>query len=257
MRVVPVPCLSDNFAYLIHAEGSRRAAVVDPSEAAPVLAALEREGLELGAILNTHHHFDHVGGNEELRAKYPDVAVFGHASDRGRIPAQTEFLEEGNEIEVVGLRFSILHIPGHTTGAVAYVGHGAVFTGDTLFAGGCGRLFEGTPAMMYESLNVKLAALPDDTKVYFGHEYTQSNLRFAAHVEPSNPAVRAKAERVARQRDSGEHTTPSTMLEEKQTNPFMRVDQKEIIESVAARLDGDRSPAVVLGAVRAEKDAFR
>ena len=139
MRVVVVPCLSDNFAYLIHAEGSRQAAVVDPSEAAPVLAAVEREGLELVAILNTHHHFDHVGGNEELRAKFPGVPVYGHASDDGRIPEQTAKLEEGQQIEVAGLQFRILHIPGHTTGAVAYVGEGAVFTGDTLFAAGCGR----------------------------------------------------------------------------------------------------------------------
>jgi hydroxyacylglutathione hydrolase len=257
MRVVPVPCLSDNFAYLIHAEGSRKAAVVDPSEAAPVLAALEREGLELGAILNTHHHFDHVGGNEELRAKFPEVPVYGHASDRGRIPEQTGFLEEGQKIEVVGLGLSILHIPGHTTGAVAYVGHGAVFTGDTLFAAGCGRLFEGTPAMMYASLNEKLAALSDDTRVYFGHEYTQSNLRFAAHVEPSNQDVHAKAERVAAQRARGEHTTPSTIGEEKKTNPFLRVQQPEVVAHVEAQLGTDRGPVAVLGAVRAEKDAFR
>lgn len=257
MRVVAVPCLQDNFAYLVHAQGSKAALVVDPSEAAPVLEALEREGLELVGILSTHHHWDHVGGNEELARRFPALRVFGHASDRGRIPGQTDEVEHGKSIDVAGLHFDILHIPGHTTGAVAYVGHGAVFTGDTMFAAGCGRLFEGTAAMMYASLNEKLGSLPDDTRVYFGHEYTQSNLRFAAHVEPSNPDVRAKAERVAEQRARGEHTTPSTIGEERRTNPFMRVDRPEIIERVAARLGADRSPVAVLGAVRAEKDEFR
>lgn len=257
MRVVAVPCLSDNFAYLVVAPGRREAIVVDPSEAAPVIAALEREGLTLGAIFNTHHHGDHVGGNAELKARYGGVDVYGHSSDEGRIPEQSVKLEEGQHIDVLGLGFDILHIPGHTTGAVAYVGHGAVFTGDTLFAAGCGRLFEGTPEMMNSSLNEKLGRLPDETRVYFGHEYTASNLKFAAHVEPSNRDVQAKAERVREMLARGEHTTPSTMGEEKRTNPFMRVDQPEIIERVKARLADDRSPAAVLGAVRAEKDNFR
>ena len=257
MRVVAVPCLKDNFAYLIHAEGSKEALVVDPSEAEPVLAALEREGLSLVGILNTHHHWDHVGGNEDLLKRFPGIPVFGHASDRGRIPGQTDELEHGGRMQAGGLSFDVLHIPGHTTGAVAYVGGGAVFTGDTLFAGGCGRLFEGTPAMMHASLNEKLGALPDETKVYFGHEYTESNLRFAAHVEPSNADVREKAKRVAEQRARGEHTTPSTIGEERRTNPFMRVDQDEIAKRVAARLGDARDPVSVLGAVRAEKDEFR
>jgi hydroxyacylglutathione hydrolase len=256
MQVTVVPCLKDNYAYILCAEGSTRAVLVDASEAAPVERALESLGLTLGAILATHHHHDHVGGNAELCAPRAGLRVFGHSSDRGRIPEQTDFLEHGQAIEVEGLRFSILHIPGHTLGAVGYFGHGAVFTGDTLFAAGCGRLFEGTPAQMYESLNVKLAALPDDTRVYCGHEYTASNLRFAAHVEPSNANVSAKAERVAALRARGEPTVPSTLAEERATNPFMRCDSSELIASVQSRLTEDRSPAAVLGAVRTAKDSF-
>ncbi|HMJ10461.1 MAG TPA: hydroxyacylglutathione hydrolase C-terminal domain-containing protein, partial [Polyangiaceae bacterium] len=152
--------------------------------------------------------------------------------------------------------FSVMHIPGHTLGAIAYIAEGSVFTGDTLFAAGCGRLFEGTPAMMHESLNVKLASLPDRTRVFFGHEYTESNLKFAAHVEPSNPAIAEKARRVAELRSSGQWTTPSTLAEEKSTNPFMRVTSPEILKSVASRLAGSTEPASVLGAVRAAKDSF-
>ncbi len=256
MEVTVVPCLKDNYAYLLRAPGAERAVVVDASEAEPVLAALEKLGVPLGAILSTHHHPDHVLGNEGLVTRYPGIPVFGSAHDQGRIPAQTRAVSDGEEITVEGLTFRCLLVPGHTLGAVAYYGHGAVFTGDTLFAGGCGRLFEGTPAMMYESLNVKLGALPPETQVYCGHEYTGSNLRFAHHIEPSNAAVRSKAARVAMLRTKDEPTVPSTLADERATNPFMRCDSAEIIANVAASLAEDRSPAAVLGAVRAAKDAF-
>jgi hydroxyacylglutathione hydrolase len=256
MQVTIVPCLSDNYAYVLLAPGSKRAVVVDPGEAEPVERALETLGVTLGAILATHHHGDHVGGNSALVQRYPGIKVFGYASDRGRIPAQTEFLEDGQDILVEGLAFRALHIPGHTLGAVAYAGEGSVFTGDTLFAAGCGRLFEGTPAQMHQSLNVTLAALPDATLVYCGHEYTASNLRFAAHLEPTNTAVSEKAKRVAEQRAQNIATVPSTLEEEKATNPFMRVDSPAIIERFAEGLGGDRSPAAILGAVRAAKDKF-
>jgi hydroxyacylglutathione hydrolase len=261
MLVTPVPCLKDNYAYILRADGSDAALVVDPSEAGPVLAALEQQRLRLVGILNTHHHHDHVGGNEELVRQTGAGAVCAHASDRGRVPGQTMALEHGQTLELAGLHFRILHIPGHTRGAVGYVTDGpggAVFTGDTMFAAGCGRLFEGTPAQMHESLNVKLGALPDDTRVYCGHEYTANNLRFAAHVEPDNAAVAAKAARVAAQRERGEPTVPSTMGEERATNPFMRCHLPALARAVADRLPpgGPGDPVAVLGAVRAAKDAF-
>lgn len=256
VEVTVIPCLKDNYAYLLRAPGSARGVIVDASEAAPILAVLQKLGVALGAILSTHHHPDHVLGNEELVSRYPGIDVVGSAYDHGRIPAQTRSVSDGDSVTVEGLTFQCLLVPGHTLGAVAYFGHGAVFTGDTLFAGGCGRLFEGTPAMMNDSLNVKLAALPPDTRVYCGHEYTASNLRFAAHVEPGNAAVTAKAARVAALREKGEPTVPSTLAEERATNPFMRCDSAEIIAHVAERLAGNRAPDAVLGAVRAAKDAF-
>jgi hydroxyacylglutathione hydrolase len=262
MIVIPVPCLSDNYAYIVSADGSDTALVVDPSEAGPVLAALEQRRLKLAAILNTHHHHDHVGGNEDVVKKTGVAAVCGHASDRGRIPAQTRFLEHGETLELGGIRLHVIHNPGHTRGAVSYVAEdadgSAVFTGDTLFASGCGRLFEGTAKQMYESLNVKLGALPDGTRVYCGHEYTANNLRFAAAIEPGNAAVKAKAARVAELRARGEPTVPSTMRDERATNPFMRCTSPEIIRNVEDRMAGGSpsDPAAVLGAIRAAKDAF-
>ncbi len=256
MKVVPVPCLNDNFAYLIWPEGQKMAAVVDPSEAEPVRRALADHGLSLGAILNTHHHWDHVGGNEALLKDTPTLRVFGHVTDAGRIFGQTEQLEHGQEFELLGMTFRTLHIPGHTTGAVAYVVEDAVFTGDTLFAGGCGRLFEGTPKMMHTSLNVHLSALPDATRVYFGHEYTLSNLKFAAHVEPENADVRTKTERVAKLLADGQHSTPSSIGEERLTNPFMRCDAAGVRAHVAGKVPAGAPAHAVLGAIRAEKDAF-
>ncbi len=256
MQVTIVPCLQDNYAYVLLAPGSTRAVVVDPGEAEPIERSLAAQGLTLGAVLATHHHGDHVGGTRLLAQRFPGLRVLGHASDRGRIPEQTEFLEHGASVTVEGLTFDVLHIPGHTLGAVAYAGQGAVFTGDTLFAAGCGRLFEGTPAQMYESLNVKLAALPDETLVYCGHEYTASNLRFAAHLEPSNAAISAKAVAIADKRSRGEFSVPSTLAEEKATNPFMRIGSPELQKSLASSLPADRSPADILGAVRAAKDKF-
>ena len=190
MRVVPVPCLKDNYAYLV-IDGDR-AAVVDPGEAAPVLAAIARERVELAAIWLTHHHHDHVGGVGGL----PQVEVVAHELDRTRAPRVTRAVSDGDEVTLGVLHARIIHNPGHTTGAISYVVAGCVFTGDTLFGAGCGRLFEGTPAMMHASL-AKLAALPAETRVYFGHEYTAANLRFAAAAEPSNAAVAARAARHA------------------------------------------------------------
>lgn len=255
MRVLPVPCLRDNYAYLVSAEGSGEAVVIDPSEAAPVLAVLEREGLKLLAVLNTHHHWDHVGGNDELVARFGALPVFAHASDFGRVPKQTERVEEGNAFEVAGLLFRPLHVPGHTLGAVAYcVGEGAeqaVFTGDTLFVAGCGRLFEGTPEQMFASLSGKLGKLPGATRVYCGHEYASNNLRFAQFVEPENEAVKKKLDAAALAKSRGEFMIPSTIAEELGTNPFLRCEEP----AVRDRFPGS-TPAEVLGAVRKAKDNF-
>lgn len=256
IEVDVVPCLKDNYAYVVRPVGSKSVAVVDASEAGPVLAALERLEVQPVAVLCTHHHYDHVGGNEELARRFPGLEFFGHASDRGRIPAQTRFLEHGDEFDVAGMHFRVQHIPGHTMGAIAYIVEDVVFTGDTLFAAGCGRLFEGTPAMMYESLNEKLGKLPPETRVYCGHEYTVSNLKFAAHVEPGNEAVKKKAQIAAALREQGKPTVPSTIADELATNPFMRVDSPEIRAAAAKHSPGKASPSDVLGAIRAMKDAF-
>ena len=260
MEVHLVPCLSDNYCYLLHQPGSRDAVVVDASEEAPVLQALEKLGLNAVAILATHHHVDHVGGNEGVLKRFPNARVFGYRTDKGRIPGQTDLLEDNQEFDVGGIGVKALHIPGHTLGAVAYVAEGAAFTGDTLFAAGCGRLFDGTPAQMYESLNLTLGALPDDTRIYCGHEYTVNNLRFAESLEPGNPEIAKKLAWARAAREKGLPTLPSTMRDERLTNPFLRVAEKDVVAKVNERLkEGlsfDHSPQAVLAAVRAMKDAF-
>jgi hydroxyacylglutathione hydrolase len=238
--ILPIPCLKDNYAYLVVCDATRRAAIVDPSEADPVLDAVTRAGFAPEAIWNTHHHWDHVGGNLALKAKLSIEEVAGHASDRGRIDGQTRMLEEGDKLTLGKLEVSILHIPGHTTGAVAYVVTGdgdspAVFTGDTMFIAGCGRLFEGTPAMMFESLR-KLAALPDETRVYCGHEYTKSNLAFAKHVEPDNADITRWVELATAAARDKKPTVPSRISDEKRINPFVRArDVAELGERRAAK----------------------
>ena len=252
MRVLPVPCLDDNYAYLVAPEGAADAVVIDPSEPAPVLAALAREGLRLVAILATHHHHDHVGGIAGLCAALGPLPVYAHASDVGRVPEQTERVEEGQAFTIAGLTFHPLHVPGHTTGAVAYHVEDAVFTGDTLFVAGCGRLFEGTAAMMHASLSGKLAQLPAATRVYCGHEYTASNLRFARYAEPDNAAAEAALARANEKRARGEPTVPSTIGDELATNPFLRCDGA----AIRARFPG-ATAAEVFAAVRKAKDTFR
>lgn len=238
--IVAIPCLRDNYAYLVRCPETGRTAIVDPSEAAPVLAATKDTPPQ--EIWCTHHHHDHVGGNEELAAALKIERVVGHVSDKGRIPKQSVFLADGDSFTLGSLKVRVLHVPGHTTGAIAYVVEGdgapAVFTGDTLFLAGCGRLFEGTPAMMYESL-AKLAALPKETRVFCGHEYTQSNLKFAEHVEPESAAVKEAAEAVRALREAGKPTVPGTIATELATNPFLRAKSVEEL--------GDR---------RAKKDVF-
>jgi hydroxyacylglutathione hydrolase len=255
--IIPIPAFADNYIWLMREAG--KAAVVDPGDAAPVIAYLERERLELVAILNTHHHGDHVGGNRALLARWP-VPVFGPAHET--IPGVTQPLLEGDTVSVpaIELALSVLDVPGHTAGHIAcygqFAGGPVVFCGDTLFTGGCGRLFEGTPAQMLDSL-AKLAALPGDTRVFCGHEYTLANLRFAQAVEPANVPLQLRQAREQAKRDRGEPTVPSTITEERATNPFLRVDQPAVRKAAqrhAGRVLADR--VAVFAEVRAWKNTF-
>ncbi len=259
-RVLTIPAFNDNYLWLIH--DGVHAAVVDPGDAGPILAALQANGLALTAILLTHHHADHIGGVPALLQQYP-VPVFGPAHDG--IAAVTVPLAEGDRVDVPGLalRLDVMDVPGHTRGHIAYVtaprdgGAPWLFCGDTLFAGGCGRLFEGTPAQMAASLD-KLAALPGDTLVYCAHEYTLSNLRFALAVEPGNAALRARMEAEGAKRQRGEPTIPTTVALERNTNPFVRYAQPQIAAQLVAvgKLQGGEDPVAVFAALRLWKNTY-
>ncbi len=255
MKIVQIPLLRDNYGYLIVCQRTHTAAIIDPSEAEPVLRRIEQDKVALKAILNTHHHRDHTGGNEGLLAS-GKLEVYGHKSDAGRIPGLTRAVDEGDIIEIGDLRGVVLFIPGHTTGHVGYLFDGNLFCGDTLFTAGCGRLFEGTPEQMRASLE-KLMELPDQTKVYCGHEYTESNLRFAITLEPKNRKLMSRFEKVQGLRARGVSTVPSTLEEEKQTNPFLRWDSKEIQANLKAHSANLRlDPVSVFAKVRQLKDSF-
>ena len=263
MDVVAIPLLADNYGYLLIAPDGKRAALVDCSEAGPVLSEVRRRGVTLEAILSTHHHWDHVGGNVEVAGAIPGLRVFGSRADRERVPALTNALADGEEFEVAGLRGRAVYIPAHTSGHLAYYfDHGvsadrpAVFCGDTLFAAGCGRLFEGSPAQMMQSLS-KLAALPDATEVYCGHEYTEKNLRFAHDLEPANRDIADKLTRVHELRAAGKPTVPSTIGEEKRTNPFLRWDSPELRATLHARFpDLPAEPVAIFAKTRELKDNY-
>lgn len=258
LGVTWVRAFSDNYVWIVHGRGARdrRVAVVDPGDAAPVRKALDSRGLTLDSILVTHHHADHVGGVLGLLSHSP-VPVYGPA--RESIPGRTAALSEGDEVvlEGLGLRFRVLDIPGHTAGHIAYYGHGALFSGDTLFSAGCGRLFEGTAPQMLASLD-KLQALPSETRVYCGHEYTAQNLKFAAAVEPGNEAVEAYSAEVAVRRATDGATLPSTLGLEGRVNPFLRTRLPSVRRAAAAhagRAPGDDGEA--FAQVRSWKDGFR
>ena len=224
MRIITIPCLADNYAYLI--QHGDACAVIDPSAAAPVRAVLERERLKLTHILNTHHHGDHVDGNLELKAEFGALVV-GPEKDTHRIPGIDVGVGEKAGWQFAGLPVAVLEVPGHTLGAITYMIEANAFTGDTLFSCGCGRILEGDPEMMWASLN-KLMALPDETKLWVGHEYTQKNATFALTLEPENQALRMFANVVRQARAKNAPTMPSTMKLEKIVNPMLRPDSPEI-----------------------------
>lgn len=258
MRIVPIPVLADNYAYLLIDETTKEAGVVDPSEAGPVATAVRQEGVKLLSIINTHHHWDHVGGNKELLQEFPDLKVYGHKRDKDRTPGITNLVDEGDTISIGQHQGRFLFIPCHTSGHVAlyFPQEQAVFTGDTLFIAGCGRLFEGTAADMHNNM-VKLTALPDDTRVYCGHEYTVKNLQFALTLEPSNAKAQAKLQWAQDMRAKKQPTIPSTIAEEKEFNPFVRVHNAELQANVKKQFPELKvDPVAILEKTRYLKDNF-
>jgi len=247
------PCLSDNYGFLIHDPGMHVTASIDTPDAAAIEHALTEKGWRLTHILNTHHHQDHAGGNLALKHRY-GCTIVGPKADADRIPGIDVQVADGDAVAFGSVRARVFDVPGHTRGHIAYYfeSEGVAFVGDTLFALGCGRLFEGTPEQMWKSLS-KLKALPDDTLVYCAHEYTQSNARFALTVEPDNAALVRRAREIDAARANGEPTVPTTMGLEKATNPFLRPDSADLQRTLG--LVG-RDPVTVFGETRRRKDRF-
>ncbi len=257
LSVTPIRAFSDNYLWLIRGLRNPSAvAVVDPGDAEPVRRALRDQGLKLEAILVTHHHPDHVGGVVQLAEEYAP-AVFGPANES--IPGNPTRLREGDSVNLpaLGVTFNVLDVPGHTAGHIAYVGHGAVFCGDTLFSAGCGRLFEGTAEQMHRSLT-KLSGLPADTLVYCTHEYTLSNLRFAVAVEPDNAELLAYVERCKQLRTQDRETLPSNIGLEHSVNPFLRSACQSVKRAAEAHAGRTlQSETEIFATIRAWKDGFK
>lgn len=253
LEIVLVPALSDNYVYLLHDAGTGATAVVDPAEAEPVEAALAERGWTLSQIVNTHHHHDHIGGNDALKAKY-GVPIVGPRSEAARIPGMDVTVGDGDTVDIIGHTATVYETPGHTTGHIAFhiADSAALLCGDTLFALGCGRMFEGTPAQFWTSLST-LRSLPPETRIYCGHEYTQSNARFALSVDGGNAKLKARAEEIDRLRAAGRPTIPSTIGDELDTNPFLRADDPAMAAAVGM---AGADPVAVFAEIRKRKDAF-
>lgn len=286
VAIYRLPAFQTNYLFLLHDVQHQTAAIVDPGEFSPVKRLLDRLGARLTAIFNTHHHVDHIGANAALLQQYPGAIVYGGFHDRGRIPGQQFFLNDGDEVWFGNYRARVLFIPGHTRAHIAYYfpaqspnlgspnlgvagegflpepcpgdltaeytlgSQGDLFCGDTLFGAGCGRLFEGTPAEMLGSLD-KLRSLPDDTRIWCAHEYTLGNLEFALTIEPENAALHDRYIQVKDQRDRQEATIPSLLAMEKETNPFLRWDQRSVQQSM-----GSEDPVKTFRRLRGKKDLF-
>lgn len=254
LSVTPIPAFSDNYIWLLRQDSNPKVTVVDPGDAAPVIETLEREGLTLDCVLITHHHHDHTGGLPELIERYHPRVI---GPDNPRIEGIDERLSDGDECLVMGRRFEVLSVPGHTLDHIAFFAAGIpplLFCGDTLFSAGCGRLFEGSADQMHASLS-RLAALPGETLVFAAHEYTLANLRFAKAADPDNPIIDAYLNDCQLARDLERPTLPSTLARELQVNPFLRSDQAGVRESAAAK--GDTSSSLeTFATLRAWKDSF-
>lgn len=257
MKIVSIPCSFDNYSYLVICEETGSAAVVDPAEFYPVSLAIQQAGVRLQAVYCTHHHADHVGGLADLCDEFPGVQVYGHESDKRRILGMNGALTDGSTIRVGNILGQVLHTPGHTTGSLCFLVEDVLFTGDTLFGSGCGRLFEGSPQQMYNALNNRIKLLPWATRVYFGHEYTVHNLKFASFVEPDNQAVSKRLQQAKIQKEKGQPTTPSTLQIECATNPFLRCAEKGVIAGVVEKCIGDAlDPLSIFTALRHLRDSF-
>lgn len=257
MKIHHIPCLEDNYSYLIVDESTKEAAAVDPVEPEKLLEAANSHGLTLKLVLTTHHHWDHAGGNEKIKQLVPGIKVYGGSIDN--VKGCTHKVENGDKVSLgADVTILALHTPCHTQGHISYYvtgkedEHPAVFTGDTLFIASCGKFFEGTAEQMYQSLNVTLGSLPKPTRVYCGHEYSVKNLQFALTLEPDNLRIQQKLAWAQNQRQAGQATIPSTIDDELETNPFMRVDLPELQERV-----GCKSPVEALGEIRKRKDNWR
>jgi hydroxyacylglutathione hydrolase len=260
MQVYCLPAFSDNYIFLLHDRDRSIAAVVDPAEPRPVLQKLKQLGVDLVAIFNTHHHHDHIGANLALVKQFPDLIVYGGELDRGRIPHQHIFLKDGDRVTFGDRTAEVFFIPGHTRAHLAYyfpatsAEVGDLFCGDTLFAGGCGRLFEGTPAEMLHSLD-RLRQLPDATRVWCAHEYTLGNLKFALTVDANNQILQERFQTVVEMRQRGEPTIPTTIGVEKQTNPFLRWDFPALQAAVGFQ-ETNLEPERIFARLRGKKDLF-
>ena len=254
LSVELIPAFQDNYIYLLREPDSDAVGIVDAGDAAPAIAELDRQGLTLTHIFNTHHHPDHAGGNDALKARFPGATLVAPKSEVARIPGIDLAVADGDKVDFGTLSFKVIEVPGHTRGHIAlFTEKGeAVFSGDTLFAMGCGRMFEGDAGQMWSSLG-KLKWLPSNTRVYCGHEYTRTNARFALTVDPDNRKLAERAEEVERLRAEGKPTIPSTIGLENETNPFLRADEPAIAKAIGM---AGADPVKVFAEIRLRKDNF-
>lgn len=251
LEIYQFPCLSDNYGFLVHDSESGETACIDTPETAPILAALEKTGWTLTQIWNTHHHYDHAGNNEEIK-RITGCTITGPAGEADKIPAIDRAVDDGDTVMLGAHEAHVLNVGGHTLGHIAFHMEGHAFVGDSLFALGCGRVFEGTMAQMWESLQ-KLNALPDGTQIYCAHEYTTSNAAFAVTIDPDNEALSQRVAEISALRAANKPTVPTEIALERATNPFLRATDT----NVQARLNMSGAPAVdVFAEIRARKDSF-